>query len=617
MNARLLLGCALLFTHTVTAAATITVSSLADSGSGSLRAAVASAAAGDVINITATGTLTLTSGEIALTRALTINGPGSALLTLSGNDASRLFKVSVTTAGAADAPVLLSGMTLSAGRAAGSCPAPASGSGGAIAATESLSLTDVVITASHAARNGGAIAWVVRRAGQALTLNNVSLSGNSAGCAGATAGALGGGLFAGYDAAATAGSSGTLTINASTFATNTALRSGGAIALAGPVNLTVTASRIVGNAATAEFGGGVYLAPPALSTLATPQASFVRSEIADNTAALAGGGIAVANAAAALQGNAQRSALGISNSTVSGNAVSAVNADAAAINLAGNTGLTLHNSTVAANRLSAASSGASIARSVCAGSVEPLATLTSAIVAQTNDGASPWQDIGDSGATLTQPWSASNTLVRRAAVTLSGSANITGSDPQLIALAWNGGSTRSHALASSSPAINAGSNPLALAIDQRGAARSYGAAADMGAIESPFAAARDCTFDIDGDGVLDAATDGLLIARVLAGFTQDSAVTGALSASATRSTWASIDGYLTACGYRSPASACSFDLDGDGQMNAVADGALTLRLLGGLASDTLLLNAANPAGSRANWAALKSHLNANCGFALP
>ncbi|MBZ0222214.1 MAG: hypothetical protein K8F35_04220 [Dokdonella sp.] len=57
------------------------------------------------------------------------------------------------------------------------------------------------------------------------------------------------------------------------------------------------------------------------------------------------------------------------------------------------------------------------------------------------------------------------------------------SDPMLLALAFNGGPTRTHALAAASPAIDAGSNPLALTIDQRGYARVVGPGADIGAFE--------------------------------------------------------------------------------------------------------------------------------------
>jgi hypothetical protein len=74
----------------------LTVTSAADSGMGSLRAQVAAAHSGDSINFApglAGQTITLTSGEIAITKNLTIEGPGGDGLAVSGNDSSRVFAV--------------------------------------------------------------------------------------------------------------------------------------------------------------------------------------------------------------------------------------------------------------------------------------------------------------------------------------------------------------------------------------------------------------------------------------------------------------------------------------------------------------------------------------------
>ena len=60
----------------VVLAATIIVSGTADSGPGSLRQALLDATDGDVINIVAAGVITPTSGELPITKTLTINGPG-------------------------------------------------------------------------------------------------------------------------------------------------------------------------------------------------------------------------------------------------------------------------------------------------------------------------------------------------------------------------------------------------------------------------------------------------------------------------------------------------------------------------------------------------------------
>ncbi len=59
-------------------------------------------------------------------------------------------------------------------------------------------------------------------------------------------------------------------------------------------------------------------------------------------------------------------------------------------------------------------------------------------------------------------------------------------DPQLLPLADNGGATPTHALAATSPAIDAGNNAAALTHDQRGAPflRSFGDGVDIGSYEA-------------------------------------------------------------------------------------------------------------------------------------
>src|SRR4051812_1033504 len=101
--------------------ATFTVSNINNSGPDSLRAAVGlanSTAGADTITFSslfdAPQTITLTAGELALTDpsgATTISGPGAALLSVSGNHASRVFKVY------SGASAALSGLTITGGRA--------------------------------------------------------------------------------------------------------------------------------------------------------------------------------------------------------------------------------------------------------------------------------------------------------------------------------------------------------------------------------------------------------------------------------------------------------------------------------------------------------------------
>jgi hypothetical protein len=72
---------------------TYTVTSLADSGPGSLRAALASGDDTVAFAKGLHGAINLTSGELLVTNSVTINGPGAKKLSVSGNDASRVFEL--------------------------------------------------------------------------------------------------------------------------------------------------------------------------------------------------------------------------------------------------------------------------------------------------------------------------------------------------------------------------------------------------------------------------------------------------------------------------------------------------------------------------------------------
>src|SRR5262249_22828004 len=72
-----------------------TVTNLNDGGMGSLRQAILDTPAGGTVDFEPglSGTITLTSGELAVDKSLDIEGPGANLLTVSGNNASRVFDV--------------------------------------------------------------------------------------------------------------------------------------------------------------------------------------------------------------------------------------------------------------------------------------------------------------------------------------------------------------------------------------------------------------------------------------------------------------------------------------------------------------------------------------------
>ena len=77
----------------------VVTSPLDDGSAGTLRSKIAAAHSGDTIDFASslagdTITLNPTFGELLITKSLDIEGPGANLLTISGNDASRVFDIS-------------------------------------------------------------------------------------------------------------------------------------------------------------------------------------------------------------------------------------------------------------------------------------------------------------------------------------------------------------------------------------------------------------------------------------------------------------------------------------------------------------------------------------------
>ena len=74
------------------------------------------AGGGDTIVFAAnvTGSLTLTQGALSITNSMTITGPGSGVLTISGNNTSRIFSIDSSST----INVTISGLTLSNGNCA-------------------------------------------------------------------------------------------------------------------------------------------------------------------------------------------------------------------------------------------------------------------------------------------------------------------------------------------------------------------------------------------------------------------------------------------------------------------------------------------------------------------
>jgi hypothetical protein len=146
------------------------VTSLANDGAGSLRAEILAASQGAAITfdpaLTAGGpaTITLTTGQLEVAMDLTIQGPGAALLTVSGNFGSRVFNIT----GAAD--VTLSGLTVADGNTTGN------GGGIAISSTGTVNIVDNTISGNVAGHGGGIYA---ESAGGALCRDLLSEHGQA------------------------------------------------------------------------------------------------------------------------------------------------------------------------------------------------------------------------------------------------------------------------------------------------------------------------------------------------------------------------------------------------------------------------------------------------------
>jgi hypothetical protein len=216
------------------------------SGDGSLRGELAAAASGDTIEFAGSlkgQTITLSQGELALSRSLTIAGPVANPVTISGNKASRVFDITSDSA-----IVTLSGLTITQG---------SSPDGGGIANVGTLTVSHCTLSGNDATEFGGGIF----NAGGTLTVSQSSLSGNSA--------LFGGGIY----------NAGTLTVSQSSLSDNKA-DFGGGIYNGG--TLTVSQSSLSSNHA-ASNGGGIS---NAFGTV-----TVSHSSLSDNSAASDGGGI--------------------------------------------------------------------------------------------------------------------------------------------------------------------------------------------------------------------------------------------------------------------------------------------------------------------------------------
>lgn len=470
----------------------------------------------DVIDFTALtlpATITLGGTSIDVTGPLVIDGTSETQLVIDGDDNSRIFTILDGDSGT-HFTVAIDDLTLTN---ANSGPESIPLGGGAIFAAENLTLTNVSITDSDSpdVQSGGAVLLIGLGSGGSLpllTLQNTTLTGNTASCCGGAVSALyadvsisnstiddnyaptGGGLAIAL--------TNSLLIDETNITGNTADIAGG-LYLYGAANVTIEESVISGNESAAQGGGvmvvyggpvtirdttisgntagtdagGLYLYGAELSVL------MERVRVTNNTAATYEGGMAIWG-----------SGVTIVESQITGNQAAIVGGLYAGYGAY----LYLVNTTVANNTATTGSVGgigiqdsfAAIDLSTISGNTAPAGAAGNmfsygsylyvghSIIA--NGSAIAGNDLvtADSSATINY------TLIEDpTGATFAGANNITGVDPQLGPLQNNGGPTETMEPAPTSPAVNAGAAEFTTpANDQRGFTRPVGIV-DLGAVE--------------------------------------------------------------------------------------------------------------------------------------
>jgi hypothetical protein len=368
--------------------------------------------------------------------------------------------------------------------------------GGAIGSEESLALLDMVISGNKA-KNGGGLVFRTNHPFQQLFIQDSQFLGNIAKPLSAITGAInaGGAIYIREQCPTNHTQPVDVEIVNTLFSGNRSqpvalFGLGGAIASVSSADISISNSRFVGNGVDAPvpavpgalYGGGAIFGR-------ARSLEIDSSEISGNTADVAAG-LFVENDDPTLQTPAKAMISTIINSTISGN----MGVSTGGALMYGNVALEFDNSTLASNTAGATFPGGI---AVTTGPTNPVsggnATVGTLTLVSTIVGNNSVYDIAHNTAVVpTFTVNATNSLIETPCpsptcmLSIVGAGNKTGVDPVLGPLANNGGTTQTMALLAGSPALNAGSNPLALAFDQRGTGfpRVIGGVADMGAYES-------------------------------------------------------------------------------------------------------------------------------------
>ena len=468
------------------------------------------------ISFTCAPTVTLTGGVLPSIN-LTVTIDGGNTITLSGNNASRLFDV------AGGGNLTLQDITLTKGYA--------DGDGGAIYSYGTLNINNSHFLDNQTTLNGNGGAIV---SFGTLNISNSEFAYNKA--------ANGGALYPTGAAAVTTITGSNFHHNQTTSPTN---GWGGAIYMSAGADVTVTASRLSTN--QARFGGAVYVYQTSNGLLTV--LTIVNSTLNGNSATQNGGGILNSSGTATLTNvtlsgnssggfgvgggifNGGTATLTLTNVTISGNSAGG----GGGIDIGEQATATLTNATLSSNQAGTSGGGIVNGGTLTLTNVSlysnqaganggglhnyaGLATLTNVTLsgnqAAAGGGIFNWDTVTLTNVTLSgneapdgggivNPGTASlkNTLIAKGAQGVNcagisgGSFNLSddtscgfgaGRDNVnllLGPLANNGGLTLTHMPQPPSPAIDGGTGSGCPAIDQRGASRPQGLACDVGAVE--------------------------------------------------------------------------------------------------------------------------------------
>jgi hypothetical protein len=545
---------------------TFTVGNKTDNDPNSLRDAVAQAnttPGSDTVDASGiSGTITLTTGYLAVDDSVTIIGPGAGSLTVSGDangsnqpdpGDSSIFRISEV--GSDEVNVAISGMTLAEGDdvnalyyggAIGNQGAGLSldhvsltdnvgrGIGGALSSSGDgvISITNSDVSDNSSYSSGGGIFMDSYGPGS-VTIEDTTMTGNQAGV-GATPGS-----FSGYGGALTLTAQ-TAALNHVTITGNSAVGDGGGSVFPspsalGPTHISVTDSTIRSNEASDGGAGGLSLSG----------GDLIRSTVSGNSAPDGTGGVSITSGSirsSTVSGNTGRTGgvgafaqvspyfpgpagVDIVDSTITGNiAKSSPGAYPPYSPYGGRGGgvlatgekVSIANSTIDGNSANRGGGGVD-AVDTDPSYADPVddsdnaTVISSSIVSNNTVSGSP----GDLGTGAADPsggvpdpgpneatFSAVSSLIEvpaGAPLTNVGGTSKLGVDPQLGPLAANGGPTRTLLPGPGSPVIDAGV-AKGLATDQRGFTRKVdlGAANSAGSDGTDIGAVERRAVEVDG-----------------------------------------------------------------------------------------------------------------------